>query len=395
MKPFLYRVAELFYNEYQADIQKFHFVFPNKRAGIFFQKYLTDIIDKPIFSPQIITISDCFEQSTDWQLIDKTDALFRLFDIYKKLSKSEEGFDTFIFWAEQLLADFNEVDKYLVEPKQIFTNLLSLNELNNIDYLTDEQKTAIERFWNIFIVENQTETKKEFVALWRLLLPIYKEFQKSLKKENLATDGMIFREVVTALKNGKKIPFFTDKQFVFVGFNALTEAENQFFKELNKRGIADFYWDYEADELRDKDNPASKFYLENSKNFPSKLELKSSVIPLKNREIELISIPSDIGQTKEIFRLLSQKVGNDEQTFKTAVVLPNENLLRPMLSSIPENIQNINITMGLPLKQTPIADLMENIFELHIKKNRSNYFYHHSVYNILNQAYVSQFCPNV
>ncbi|PIF01718.1 MAG: hypothetical protein CR965_01550, partial [Paludibacter sp.] len=202
MKPFLYRVVEAFYNQYGADIQQFHFVFPNKRGGIFYQKYLVDIIDKPIFSPQILTINRCFEQASEYQLVDRIDALFRLFDIYKKLSKSDESFDAFVYWGEQLLSDFNEVDNYLVEANQLFTNLHSLNELNDIDYLTETQKKAIERFWNVFILDSDTGAKKEFLSLWKLILTIYEEFKTSLAKDNLATEGMIARKIVEDLKLG-------------------------------------------------------------------------------------------------------------------------------------------------------------------------------------------------
>ncbi len=394
MTPFLYRIAEAFYKKYGTDIQRFHFVFPNKRGGIFFQKYLIDIIEKPLFSPEIITINHCFERASEFQLVDKIDALFRLFDIYKKLSKSDESFDSFVYWGEQLLSDFNEVDNYLVEADQLFTNLQSLNELNNIDYLTETQKKAIERFWNVFVLDSNQGTKKEFLSLWKLILPIYQAFNTSLAKDNLATEGMIAKKVVEDLKKGVEVPFFESKKFVFIGFNALTPSQKSLFEELKKRGVADFYWDYQADELKDKNNPASKFYKQNTKTFSSYFQIEQAYIPIEKRQIELISVPSDIGQTKEVYRILDKKIDASDDFLKTAIILPNENLLRPLLTSVPNQFSHINITMGLPLAQTSAADLMEHIFELHNKKNSQNRFYHHSVNNIINHPYISEYCAD-
>ncbi len=393
---FLQRIAQAFYTEYQADIRKFTFVFPNRRAGLFFRKYLMEVIDKPIFSPEIITINDCFFNASTRKVIDRTAALFRLYRIYRGISQTDESFDAFVFWGEMLLSDFTDVDKFNVDAQQIFTNVKNLKEIDNLhEYLTDEQLKAIEQFWKHFLPNIESKTKKEFIAIWKVLLPLYEQFKAELLKENTASEGMIFREVTDFLKKNETPEYFAGENFVFIGFNALNKSEKTLFIELQKRGQADFYWDYEADELRDPDNQASLFFKENTLLFPSKLNVESKPENLSEKSFELIAVPSSVGQTKEVYNLLQElypEASTENDWIKTAVVLPDENLLVPLLHSLPENISNINVTMGFPLKASPVSGLLENIFELQRRINSRGQLYHVVVSSILNHQYISMLC---
>lgn len=398
MYTFLHRIASAFYNEYQSDIRHFTFVFPNRRAGLFFQKYLSELIDKPVFSPEIITVNDCFFNASTRRASDRTAELFRLYRIYRQVSKSEETFDAFVFWGEMLLADFNDVDKSRVDVAQLFTNVKELKEIDMMaDYISDDQKAAIEHFWQHFLPKIESKTKKEFIAIWKIMWPLYSEFCSELLSENLATEGMIFREVVDQLVSNDEPEYFAERKFVFVGFNALNKSEKMLFEELQKRGKADFYWDYEADELRDPDNQASLFFRENIRRFPSQFSIGSEKLQLKDKSFELIAVPSSVGQTKEVYNLLTELYpdqSSEKDWIKTAVVLPDESLLVPLLHSLPVNIRNINVTMGFPLKAAPVSGLLENIFELQRRSNSRGQFYHITVSNILNHQYVSMLCKN-
>ena len=147
MNSFLYRVAKAYYHQYDTDILNYTFVFPNRRAGLFFQKYLSELIDKPIFSPAILTVNDCFFNASLRKVADRTRELFRLYSIYRQVSGSDEPFDTFLYWGEILLADFNEVDKYQIDARQLFTNVKDLKDLDLFfDVFTEEQKSAIKHF---------------------------------------------------------------------------------------------------------------------------------------------------------------------------------------------------------------------------------------------------------
>ena len=398
MNSFLYRVAKAYYHQYDTDILNYTFVFPNRRAGLFFQKYLSELIDKPVFSPAILTVNDCFFNASQRRVADRTRELFRLYSIYRQVSSSDEPFDTFLYWGEILLADFNEVDKYRIDARQLFTNVKDLKDLDLFfDVFTDEQKSAIKHFWENFIPIIEGKTKEEFIATWRILLPLYEEFRRQLFAENTATEGMIFREVSEQLKRKEDPDYFSGKKFVFVGFNALNPCEKLLFTELQKRGQADFYWDYEAAELRDSNNQASLFYKENIQNFHSALQLDIETPDLKNKSWELISMPSAVGQTKEIYRLLNELYpdrSEDKNWIKTAVVLPDESMLVPLLHSLPPSIEKINVTMGFPLNATPVSSLLENIFELQRRMNKRQQFYHHTVSGILNHQYIHLLCSD-
>lgn len=399
MNSFLYRVAEVFFHHFENKINTYTFVFPNRRAGIFFQKYLSQIADKPIFSPQIITIDECFYSASELQLSDKLSMIFDLYDIYKELSKSDENFDSFVFWGETLLSDFNEIDKYRVDAQQLFTNVSDIKDIEKLfNVFTEAQIEAIREFWQNFTPVAENRSQQDFYDTWEILFPLYEKFKNKLKNENSGYEGMIFRDVIEKLNDKLYIQWFENKQFVFIGFNALNPCERSLMSVLQKKGQADFYWDYEAEELRDPNNPASLFYIENTKLFPSKFIILPKIELLKNKRIELFSIPSAIGQVKQIYHILKNiyPENSDEKSFlNTAVVLPDENLLLPLLYSIPTNISKINVTMGYPMYLTPVAGLMDHIYELHKRKRDVNgeiKFYHLTVSNIINHQFLSLIC---
>ncbi|MEI8086766.1 MAG: PD-(D/E)XK nuclease family protein [Paludibacter sp.] len=417
MNSFLNRIAEVFYSNYDARISDLTFVFPNRRAGLFFQRYLAEIAAKPIFSPEILTINDCFASASSWQTADRLSMLFRLYRIYIEHSKSEETFDSFVFWGEMLLSDFEDVDKYRVDAKQLFTNITELKQIDELfNVFTEKQVEAIRQFWSSFVPITEGKTQEEFIATWKILLPIYEQFRSELIAENTGSEGMICRDVADRLRNKEIIPEFENKQFVFIGFNALNPCERTLFAELQKREQADFYWDYDAAELRDSDNQASRFYADNIHIFPSKFSIEPIIESLQDKEIELIAVPSAVGQAKQVYAILNNiyppennettvnyhpdsyresTVNHNKSWINTAVVLPEESLLVPLLHSLPEQIGKVNVTMGFPLKATPVSGLIEHIFELQRRMRDSGgriSFYHQNVSNILNHQYIAMLC---
>lgn len=400
MNSFAYRVARTYYNQYQEDISRYCFVFPNRRAGIFFQHYISQLADKPLFSPQIITIDDCFLEATAFQSADRLSMLFRLFRLYQKLTGSAESFDSFVYWAEIILSDFNDIDKYLVDAKQLFTNIKDLKEIDTLfDIFNDEQIRAIREFWVHFNPATLSKTQVDFLTTWDILYPLYESFRDELIAEGIAYEGMVQRALAVRLDSGEPIAWLDEKQFVFVGFNALNPCERKLMLSLQKRGQADFYWDYESGELQDPSNPASRFYKENTLLFPSRFTLpEAAQEKLSDKEFELISLPSVVGQAKEVHHILNTLFpkGIDEDAWlRTAVLLPDEHLLLPLLHSIPEQITRVNVTMGYPLHITSVAGLIDHIFELHKRKKcRDTHcrFYYQNVLNILNHQLMGLLC---
>lgn len=398
MKPFLYQVATLFYQQYGAEIHRLVFVFPNRRAGLFFQKYLSGISEKPLFSPSILTINDLFMQLSGKHPADKIQMLFRLYELYKQRSGSSESFDEFIYWGEMLLNDFDDIDKYMVDARMLFRNVSDLKSLDDdFNYLSPEQVQAIRSFWSSFYPKGDSPNQQHFLELWEILYDLYAGLRTSLAKDGCGYDGMIFREVVEQLEKEPMSDFPFD-QVVFVGLNALSVSEERLLLALQKKGVADFYWDYVGPWVTDPDNKASFFLGRNLRLFPSRMQLPATG-PVQ-AEIRVMGVPSAIGQAKQVYPILQaladEQQLTDESALRTAIVLPDEHLLVPVLNAIPEAIQHINVTMGYPLAGTPVAALMEYILTL--QKNiryidRVPVFYFRDVLPILNHQYVMAAAP--
>ena len=400
MKPFLYQVASLFYEKWEAEVSRLAFVFPNRRTGLFFQKYLSEVADTPLFSPTILTINDLFIQLSGKQSADRISMLFILYDIYIRQSGSTETFDEFLYWGEMLLNDFDDIDKYMANARMLFSNVTDLREIeNDFDFLSDEQIAAIRSFWSSFYPRGDTPNQQQFLAVWQVLYDLYEEFRATLAAEGKGYEGMIFREVVESMERGES-PDLPYEQIVFVGLNALSVSEERFLAQLQKREIADFYWDYVSDKVTDPDNKASYFVSRNLKSFPSSMKLPPE--EKVKTEIEVIGIPSGIGQAKHVNPLLSDSSKEAEMTsveaLRTAVILPDEHLLIPVLNAIPEQIRRINVTMGYPLAGTPVASLIEYILAL--QKNvryidRNPLFYFRDVLPVLNHRYILSTSPEI
>ena len=400
MKPFLYQVASLFYEKWEAEVSRLAFVFPNRRTGLFFQKYLSEVADTPLFSPTILTINDLFIQLSGKQSADRISMLFILYDIYIRQSGSTETFDEFLYWGEMLLNDFDDIDKYMANARMLFSNVTDLREIeNDFDFLSDEQIAAIRSFWSSFYPRGDTPNQQQFLAVWQVLYDLYEEFRATLAAEGKGYEGMIFREVVESMERGES-PDLPYERIVFVGLNALSVSEERFLAQLQKREIADFYWDYVSDKVTDPDNKASYFVSRNLKSFPSSMKLPPE--EKVKTEIEVIGIPSGIGQAKHVYTLLSdwckEAEMSSEEALRTAVILPDEHLLIPVLNAIPEQIRRINVTMGYPLAGTPVASLIEYILAL--QKNvryidRNPLFYFRDVLPVLNHRYILSTSPEI
>ncbi len=416
MTPFLYKVAVAFLGEYGSNLYKHTFVFPNRRAAMFFQKYISEIVDKPLFSPTTITIQEFFVSLSSFQTADRIEMLVMLYNHYTKISKSTESFDDFLYWGEMLLNDFDDVDKYMVDAKQLFKNVHNYRLLDDdLSHLDEKQVEAIRRFWINFMPTEGSTTKEKFQETWKILYDLYDSFRRELMEKGQAYEGMIFREVAENVKQTNVSDWQTES-FIFVGLNALTPSETALMTYLKNIGIADFYWDYDSPFVHDKLNRASFMVEENITHFPSKFDISdynsnnivSRKISDKNSDsqakqifekpkLEVIGIPSGVGQAKFITHIIEELVKSNDisdpnEAINTAIVLPDENLLLPVLYSVPEEISKINVTMGYSLSNSSIAGLIEHIALLQqsIRKwNGEPAFYHRYVGAILNHPLVS------
>ena len=214
-------------------------VFPNKRASLFLNQALFDGAGHAVWSPSYITISDLFRQHSDLKVPDQIELIFRLYREYVKLTGSDEPLDHFFSWGQLMLADFDDLDKNLVEADKLFINLEAWQEMRDYSFLSDEQRKSLEEFFGK--VETDTILQKKFNDIWKNLGPLYHAFRDSLRKDGLAYEGMLYRDVVE-----HKVTDFHFKHYIFVGFNLLQKVEQRFFRQMRDAGLAEFYWDYDT-----------------------------------------------------------------------------------------------------------------------------------------------------
>lgn len=351
-------IAQVFARKVADDLPNYVFVFPNHRAGLFFRKYLAENIQRAMFAPRVLSINECFSELSDLQVADQLTLLLRLYSEYKDLQPDVEGLDRFLYWGKMMLADFSEIDNHLVpHVEALFASVRDLQAINEkFDYLTENQRKALARFWLEF-QESDTrhpdaELHAKFLHTWDLLYPLYKNLRENLLREGLAYEGLLHREVID---NWDKIPQNRfAKNYVFLGFNALTTSERELMLRLQDMGKADFYFDYDSPYLRDVENRASLFMEDNLRLFKSRYEIPLSE-DICEAEISLVSVPSTIGEVHEVHRILSEIIPDDCQDFtRTAVVLPDEQLLIPLLNAFPATVGKLNVTMGYPLRATSL-----------------------------------------
>lgn len=403
-KQFLKQVAEHYYNG--GEVEKCCFIFPNRRSMAFYSKYLSEAVkgaDRPIMAPAMFTVNDFFYKIAGKRSIDRVTQLLELYQVYTEVFTAHnrqeglksESLDEFIFWGEVILADFNDVDKYLVDPKQLFANVSDFKQLQDtFSYLTETQRKAIEGFVGHF-KEKNGDVKERFLMLWNLLYDLYVKFNERLSSKGYAYEGMVYRSLadkLTSTSVGEVLSenFDNDVKFVFVGLNALNECEKTLLRKLKDARRAEFCWDYSGSMISDPQNRSSVFLSENVKEF--KQANKWDAEGLETPDINIVSVPSSVGQAKRLPDILRSVLsGPDGTQFKSedlvncAIVLPDENLLVPVLNSIPEEIQDINVTMGLPMKGSLLYSLMSQIaaIQLHmVQRGGKWYFYHKQVWDL-------------
>jgi hypothetical protein len=364
METFLRNTAEYLYGKYGDKLSDCALVFPNRRAGLFFTRHLSSLIDKPIWLPGMFTIADLLEEVSTLKSSDPIKLNFELYRVFQTVTKSRETFDEFYNWGEILLGDFDEIDKYMVDASALFKNVSELKNLEDqFDYLSREQVEIIRSFWGTFRPGDHSVHQKEFLRIWEALSGIYTNYKQHLFDRELAYEGMIFSHAAQKVLDGTvKLPGF-DKFFI-AGFNALNECEKVFFDYLQKEGRVEFFWDYDELYTLDPSHQAGIFMRENLKRYPhTGFVQESRNIENTVRDIEIVAVPSNSGQPKILSAIRDLFSGDDPN--KTAVVLPDEALLLPVLSALPGEISDINVTMGYPLKDTPVYGFVMHLLSLH------------------------------
>lgn len=394
---FLKSIAEGYLREGLLD--NYVFVFPGSRPALYFKQYLSEQngIDSQSGNPLCITLGELMEKGAGYKKASPNYlhmALYRAYaDTLKELRPKQkpEEFDRFRYWAEMLVNDFNDVDHYMANPSEIFRNVKDYKEIQSY-YLTPEQEAIIRRFWGddpywghlyndprrhtdaskdddgkpLWTHLQNAEKRKtveRFLQLWELLLPIYTRFRQSLERKGLAYPGMAARKTAERARQG--IGLGTDREtYVFIGLNRLTTAQHIVLEQLNLRGKAHFYWDYDPVLMNPlSGNKAGRFVAEYAEHFTACHPLVK-IAPFDGvHQVHVYGIASNVAQAKVAAQLLDS---ND-----MAVILPNENMLLPMVASVPARFEEINVTMGYPLRYSVTAQLFSLFTSLQLRARRN------------------------
>ena len=349
MKSFLEHVAEDLFSRYGHDLSHIAVVFPNKRASLFLNEYLAKQAGGPIWSPAYITISDLFRSHSALRVADPILLVCELYKCFTACTGIDETLDHFYGWGQLLLSDFDDLDKNMGPAEKIFANLRDIHELDDISYLTAEQREMIKRFFSNFSEDHNSILKERFLRLWSHMADIYHHFNEKLASQQLAYEGALYRQVVC----DENILFEYDT-YAFVGFNHLLKVEQALFSRLEKEGKAIFYQD--TDEIPPE-------------------------------ELTYISAPTENIQARYISEWLDERRQADGRS--TAIVLCNEGLLQAVTHCLPDNVDKVNITSGYPLLQTPIASLITQLVNLQVNgySQRTGSFRRHWVDNVLRHPY--------
>ena len=403
MTPFLKQVAA----HYLAapDIQTRCFIFPNRRSLVFFKKYLGDLlVGAPMPVPPLYTINDFFYKVADAHASDRLRLLLELYKCYSALNPQAEALDDFLFWGEVLLADFDDVDKYLVDAAGLMQNVGDFKAIQDqFEYLSEGQKEAIAHFLAHFrdtsgrwkLNPDGEDVKARFLRLWNLLYPLYRDFNASLRTSRMAYEGMVYRALAARLKEGESVADVLASAFpevtgyVFVGLNALNECERLVLSRMRDAGLAEFVWDYVSDEIRDRANKSSFFMRRNIVDYPQAFPVEAGARP----EVTVISVPSSVGQTKLAPWILKEIAGQAGDPVETAFALPDESLLLPLLNSLPEECDNVNVTMGYPMTGSSTFALLSTLGQMQLKVRQTGgkyYFYHRELREVLASGLLKQ-----
>ncbi len=318
--------------------------------------------------PNIISIEDFIFDVSKINKIDNIQLLFEFYKVYLKNTKKDkiETFEDFHNWANILIKDFNEIDSYLIDPTYIFSYLKDINRIDNW-------------FKNN---KDKSELSLKYINFFNDIEVYYTKFYERLLIINAGYQGLQYREA------SKNIDLYIENNkhnFIFIGFNALNQAEELIIQKLLKLNIAKIYFDVE-NVLINENISATHFikkYETNWSYFRNKnISFKSDFIK-NEKDIEIIGVPKNITQIKYANEIIEKELSNNEHI---ALVLANEKLLLPTINSLPKGIKNINITMGLPVSNSQVSNLFNLIFKLHRNKNKlkANKFYYKDVLAILN-----------
>ena len=369
VKSFLEHIAQQILDKGNTD--RLTVVLPSKRSIVFLKHQLSKYISKPVWLPKIYSIENFITELSGLQTVDNLSLQFRLYEIFdaNRPDNNDDNFEQFLKWSQTILYDFNEMDRYLVNTQALLTNLRDIKELEQ---------------WSLNSTE-LTPFQEKYVQFFAYLFDWYTNFKASLLKDNLAYQGLAYRQAAESIVNLKH----NFDEVWFVGLNALTTAENRIINHFVTHKNAKLFWDADAHYVENDKHEAGLFLRQHFKKWG---EAKLGRFFEKDKKIDIIGCAKNIGQARTAGHLLAKYPKEDLTDSQTALVLADENLLFPVLNNLPDSIQSVNITMGAPINSTPLFSLIDLVFKAHLKKYQygKNKFHTKDIQNLIRNAYLSR-----
>lgn len=389
MTGFLSEVAKVILDD-ATDMREIDIIVPNRRTGLFLRKSIIELSGKTIWLPKITPIQDIFYNYSDLVIAEDIALIYRLYQTFIKFTGSQEEFDDFYYWGEIILADFDDIDKYLVDAQKLFSTVVDIKEIDiKFDGYEKESIEIIKKFWYNVNQAKISAHKQSFLELWRAMYSIYTEFKSILRRDKIAYQGMIYKDVAESVSTLN----FDSKVYYVVGFNALNKCEKQLLNVIKLSAETRFFWDADQYYLKDNYQEAGRFIRENIRKYPpyKNIGIVNNINNVK-KDIEVIMAPSLVSQTKLIPDILESWMKEpDFDPQKTAIVLGDENLLIPLMYSIPDDIESYNVSMGFPVRNSMSAAFVSHLLGLqqHCRKTENKFqFYFKDVFSILDHSFI-------
>ncbi|WP_224484847.1 PD-(D/E)XK nuclease family protein [Robertkochia aurantiaca] len=373
MQPFLTEVAREIHENHKDELGSLLLIVPGKRSGTFLKEALKKHITHATLAPEIISIEEFVESLSGLRSATSLALLFEFYAAYKEITpeKEQDDFNAFMGWAQVMLQDFNEIDRYLIPPEKILNHLFDIKEIDQWHWTADTERT---------------ELQKNYLSFWKKLHRYYGIFKEALKEKGIGYQGLLYREATEKLEhflhhNAEKIVYF-------IGFNALNNAEQHIIQEILEHNRGDIYWDADTYFLEHPEHDAGFFMRRYFKKWRLYHNRKPRVIGdhfSKKKNISITGASDSITMARYAGRLLqTPETGLNWEN--TAIVMGNEEMLIPLLTAIPEQIPAINITGGMPLKLSPVTSFFDTLFDLWTR-GKDGRWYYKDVLNVLNHPF--------
>lgn len=392
MPTFLQELTQRLLSSCHNDLSSLVVMLPSLRARAFFNDALAHSANKPIWQPRRITIEEIMERGSGLICGERIRLISELFKIYSEYHPLE-SFDKFYFWGEMLISDFDLIDKYMVDANMLLRNIEDIKEIeSDISYLTEEQKQIISFWRSIGSGEDISEQKRRFLKIWQSLPAIYTKFRERLRNLGIGYSGMIYRDTAERILRGEDIDV-GNQRFIIAGFNALSASEKILFDYLAHREAgAEFYWDYDSYYVDNKAHEAGMFLRDNLTRYAPPIDISHNNFLERPKQMRTVACVSNIVQLKYVARIL-EELPREDLNKHTAIILTDENMLIPLLHSLPECVEKVNVTMGYPVKTSLAFTLIERLASLQLhsyKRGDEELFYHVDVTGLLTHPYIHE-----